>query len=150
VDEGIVEGRKDAGNAKDELALADLGSKLQNVSENSNALYPVMLTWMFSCAPRSTFFLGGMLTVELLLDWRFVKVSVELLVGSAKLAFALCGETRSPRLACQARASNFSQVRLRKPRSFFPIAPTWAELLHDIRAETRATCTPWRMARASA
>jgi hypothetical protein len=29
VDEGVIEGRKDAGNAEDELALADLGTKLR-------------------------------------------------------------------------------------------------------------------------
>jgi hypothetical protein len=30
VDEGVIERRKDAGNAEDELALADLGTKLRD------------------------------------------------------------------------------------------------------------------------
>jgi hypothetical protein len=64
VDEGVVEGRENAGNAEDELAL-------DAVSVRSGGGRLALLTsrtwgpsWMFSCAPRSTFFLGGMLTVN--------------------------------------------------------------------------------------
>jgi hypothetical protein len=71
VDEGVVEGRENAGNAKDELALGFCQSALHQraggMSRTSRTWGP---SWMFSCAPRSTFFLGGMLTVELVLDWR--------------------------------------------------------------------------------
>jgi hypothetical protein len=71
VDEGVVERGEDAGNAKDELALADLGTQLQTCVRAviANRKIRVLLTWMFSCAPRSTFFLGGMLAVELVTDF---------------------------------------------------------------------------------
>jgi hypothetical protein len=84
VDEGVVEGSEDTGNAENKLALlkrsirvptlapavltclADLGSKLSNRLALSHQLYMCSMqrTWMFSCAPRSTFFLGGMLSVD--------------------------------------------------------------------------------------
>jgi hypothetical protein len=84
VDEGVVEGSEDTGNAENKLALlkrsirvptlsladstclADLGSKLlQSLAHVHIVAGRESQTWMFSCAPRSTFFLGGMLTVEL-------------------------------------------------------------------------------------
>jgi hypothetical protein len=80
VDEGIVEGGKDSGNAKDKLALIvwsmlfragvrgqlasrTWGPSCGKVSIHYHRVLLMVATWMFSCAPRSTFFLGGMLAV---------------------------------------------------------------------------------------
>lgn len=64
VDEGIVERGEDAGNAEDELALADLGAQLLRLSAPKipSSSFMILRTWMFSCAARATFCLGGMLS----------------------------------------------------------------------------------------
>lgn len=110
MNEGIVEGGKDAGNAEDELALfyrqfvPTRGESRRRTSRTwgpscgllarVHSATANLLTWMFSCAPRSTFFLGGMLAVYLLRDWRVRAASfgdVELLVGGFRLCAAKHG-----------------------------------------------------------
>jgi hypothetical protein len=77
VDEGVVEGRENAGNAKDELALGYGQSALLRAGGMSRTSRTWGPSWMFSCAPRSTFFLGGMLTVNWCLAGEFVVVVVD-------------------------------------------------------------------------
>lgn len=84
VDEGVVEGSENSGNTENKLALLKRSIRVptlalavfnlprgpgvqavQSVSTFHLSLRILAQTWMFSCAPRSTFFLGGMLTVGL-------------------------------------------------------------------------------------
>jgi hypothetical protein len=93
VDEGVVERGKDAGNAKDELALCYRQCALRGGGCGPLTSRTWGPSWMFSCAPRSTFFLGGMLAVNWCLTGECVVVTVELLAGGGISSSLVPGAT---------------------------------------------------------